>query len=636
MASRFRNTHDTTPLPTTTTDILQEIKSTQPILSDIDKARLALWSPHQMTAATDDSVVEHSGLFVFDIDTLTDGPIESRERIKKWLSRDEFVAFAYNTLRGIHFGVQVAIRKATPPELHVRLHEVIQGHFQAAYESEGFVQKVKWDPSVSNLGRRLYIHGDPNIWIRRSPSPFLGHGNRNVQLTSLYGRYATYMQDAPALLQQINSVMLKPLSEHEIQAIIGSVKKMTGSNGKGTARLHQQIDAVRSWFGRSLMYDVYKDSLTYKNKTVTDELITFLRTELERETKITIPRVDFREFVNVVGEERPYDWFREWLEAEAVRFDWDWAEIGQAFIKSETYLGEDLYRWAGRWLQLIIDGIVGRNIVPGARFPYIPYILGAQGTSKSDMLKVLASGDLSEENYALVPSMEFYKGDIETIYASQGVIVFEDGEALVSARAQHNAQKRFATETFDRGLKKWKVIKTEKPRRYIVVVTSNERQHFPKGETRRFPVLDLPSNARINIDWLRDMRPALIRSRFQDLRSQLKINPSALILEEEWWPIVEESNIEFIWTDEMDDYAEDIKTLLINVPQLGNGYGVRSRDIAAAFNKKVRELKPALEYVGLVSKLVRTVEGKVMRLWVLKDSIGPYQVRTVDEAGNWD
>ena len=355
----------------------------------------------------------------------------------------------------------------------------------------------------------------------------------------------------------------------------------------------------------------------------------------------------------MVGEERPYDWFKEWLEAESSRFEWNLEDVGAAFIvchhpdghnldhacddcQGLPVLTSDQYKWAARWLQLLIDGIVGRNIVPGARFPYIPYILGSQGISKSDMLKVLASGDLSEKNYALVPSMEFYKGDIDTIYASQGVLVFEDGEAMVSARAQHNAQKRFATETTDRGLKKWKVIKTEKLRRYIVVVTSNERQHFPKGETRRFPVLDLPVNTRINADWLIKMRPSLLRSRYRALRTVMPYNPNALILEEKWWAGVEDANVEYTWTDEMDDYADDLKKILSKQPPLGGHYGTRSRDIAAAFNKKIRELKPALEYVGLVSKVVKVHEGGTMRLWVLRDSSGPYHVRNADEAGNWD
>ena len=52
---------------------------------------------------------------------------------------------------------------------------------------------------------------------------------------------------------------------------------------------------VAGW-AKNLMYDVYKDSLIYNNKSVTDEIVTLLRTELERETKINIPRVDFREF----------------------------------------------------------------------------------------------------------------------------------------------------------------------------------------------------------------------------------------------------------------------------------------------------------------------------------------------------
>ena len=280
--------------------------------------------------------------------------------------------------------------------------------------------------------------------------------------------------------------------------------------------------------------------------------------------------------------------------------------------------------------------MVGRNLLPGARFPYVPYILGSQGLSKSDMLKVLASSTLTEENYALVPDMEFYKGGIDTIYASQGVLIFEDGEALVSARVQHNAQKRFATETVDRGLKKWKVLKTEKPRRYIVVVTSNERQHFPKGETRRFPVLDVPNNGKIDVKWLIKARPYLLRSRFTDLKPVINFNPNALILEERWWPIVEEANLEYKWNDETDDFAEDLRKLLEIVPPRGASFGARSRSIAAAFGKKLREMKPALEHIGLVSKVVRTVDGPSQRLWVIRDSEGPYMIRDLDEVGYWD
>ena len=93
MASRFRSLHDTEPTAATLSDILQEIKTTRPILLDRDKARLPLYSPHTMESATDDSVTEHSGVFIFDIDSLSEAPIANRERIKQWLSRDEFIAF---------------------------------------------------------------------------------------------------------------------------------------------------------------------------------------------------------------------------------------------------------------------------------------------------------------------------------------------------------------------------------------------------------------------------------------------------------------------------------------------------------------------------------------------------------------
>ena len=531
MASRFRNLYDSSPATASLDEILQEIRNTRPINSEAEKSRLPLYSPHAMTADTDASVIKHSGVMVFDIDALTEVPISNRSRIKQWLSKDEFVSFVYNTYKGVHFGVNVAISASAPPELHSLIHEAIRLHFQAAYDSAGFVQKVKWDLQVANIGRRMYIHGDPDIWVRKNPAPFLGHGNRNSQLTSLYGRYANHRQDAPDLIHRINGILLKPLSEHELSTIIDSVGRMqTSTTDTKNIRLHQQIDAIRSWLSKDLMYDVYQDRLIYKGATVSDELITKLRTELERETKITVPRIDFREFVNVVGEEQQYDWFKEWLEIEHSTYRWNHIDIGHAFIvcrhckdmcevcEGRPVITAEQAEWAGRWLQLIVDGVVGRNIVPGARFPYVPYILGSQGLAKSDMLKILASGTLTEEHYALVPDMEFYKGDIDTIYASQGVLIFEDGEAMVSARVQHNAQKRFATETVDRGLKKWKVIKSEKPRRYIVVVTSNERQHFPKGETRRFPVLDLPHSTRINTQWLIDTRAQLLRSRHQELK----------------------------------------------------------------------------------------------------------------------
>ena len=645
MASKFSSITAKNPAEIKLEDILQEIKTKQPVTSKADKLKLETYSPYPMTDSTDEGVSSHTGVFIFDIDSLSNAAISSRDQIKTWLSRDEFVCFVYKTMTGLHFGIKAATIPELSPELHTQFYTAICEYYQAAYEAEGFTQKVKWDPSASNIGRRWFIHGDPTIWIRKQPSTFLGHGNRNSQLTSLFGRYASYRQDAATIIHKMNAALANPLSNHELETIIGSVEKMTTSAPSKTVRLHQQIDAIRNWLGTDLKYDVYKDALIHKNQLITDEQVTTLRTELERETRITIPRTDFRDFINTVGLEHQYDWFREWLNEDEPTFPWDNTDIGHRLIVCRLcktgcdsciegrILDNDYAEWAGRWLRLIVDGFVGRNIEPGARFPYVPYVLGSQGIAKSDMLKILASGLLTEENYALVPDIEFYKGDIETVYASQGVLIFEDGEAMVSARVQHSAQKRFATETVDRGLKKWRVIKSEKPRRYIVVVTSNERQHFPKGETRRFPVLDLPVNSRIDTDWLLKVRDDLLRTRFHTLKHILPGNPNALILENKWRSVVEKANLEYKWVDETDDFAEDIKKLLEHD---NIAYGVRSSVIAQAFNKKVRELRPALEYAGLVNKPVYLVTGDISRLWVLKDSSGPYTARDLSEIQGWD
>ena len=94
--------------------------------------------------------------------------------------------------------------------------------------------------------------------------------------------------------------------------------------------------------------------------------------------------------------------------------------------------------------------------------------------------------------------------------------------------------------------------------------------------------------------------------------------------------------MEYKWTDETDDYAEDIKALMLKSPPTGSAFGVRSRSISVAFNKRIRELRPALEHVGMASKVVKLIDGTTTRLWVLKDSQGPYTIRDLDEAGNWD
>ena len=648
MATRFGSKTASTFQAVDIESILEEIKNKEPIVDHATKMAAPMFSPYTMEANTDEGVSAHSGVMIFDIDPLGDEVIENRDQIKNWLKKDEFVYFVYYTGRGIHFAVDVAVTPTFSAEAHSVLYDAIKTQYQSDFEKAGFEHNVKWDAQTSNIGRRWFIHGDKDIWIRQRRAKYLGHGNRNVQFTSLYGRITAFRQDAQEMLKRINTGLEAPLAESELTGITESIGKISSVNKKSKgSRLHQQIDAVRSWFGQDLRYDVYQDSLTYKGLLVSDEQLTKLRTELERETRVSIQRADFREFVSAVGLENPYDWFHEWLEAEAVTQDWHNMSIGNKLIvcahceygcdacSDGVILPDDKAEWAGRWLRLVVDGMVGRNIIPGARFPYVPYILGSQGVAKSDLLKVLASGGLGENNYALVPDLEFYKGDIDTIYASQGVLVFEDGEALVSARVQHNAQKRFATETVDRGLKKWKVMKTNRPRRYIVVVTSNERQHFPKGETRRFPVLDLPTDARINLDWLIENRSNLLRSRYGALKDVLPRKANSLVLEEEWWAKVEEANIQYKWTDETDDFADDIRESLESAGKDNNSYGVRSKHISNTFNKRIRELRPALEQAGLESKVVRLAAGGSARMWVIKGSKGPYTIHTIDDVEAW-
>ena len=93
MASKFSSITAKNPAEIKLEDILQEIKTKQPVTSKADKLKLETYSPYPMTDSTDEGVSSHTGVFIFDIDSLSNAAISSRDQIKTWLSRDEFVCF---------------------------------------------------------------------------------------------------------------------------------------------------------------------------------------------------------------------------------------------------------------------------------------------------------------------------------------------------------------------------------------------------------------------------------------------------------------------------------------------------------------------------------------------------------------
>lgn len=195
---------------------------------------------------------------------------------------------------------------------------------------------------------------------------------------------------------------------------------------------------------------------------------------------------------------------------------------------------------------IMLIAAVRRPRRPGVKFDTIPVIEGPQGTGKSSILQLLA-GDafFSDQDILALDS----RAQMEAL---EGVWVFEIGELAGLRHTDVNKVKAFASRQVDRARPAYARFIEARPRRGILVGTTNDDQYL-KDETgnRRFwPV----RTGRINLEGLREVRDQLWAEAAERER-----DGDSIQLPENLWAWAEAEQKQRLEQDEWESLLEDVR-----------------------------------------------------------------------------
>lgn len=153
--------------------------------------------------------------------------------------------------------------------------------------------------------------------------------------------------------------------------------------------------------------------------------------------------------------------------------------------------------------KIMVVAMVRRARRPGVKFDAIPTLEGPQGGGKSSALHILAGGDAY-----FTDSLPIGASDKETIEATAGKLIAENGELAGMSKKEVSAIKLFASRQADRARLSYGRHNVEVPRSFIVVGTTNDNEYLRDATgNRRFWPLKVGT---FDLDRLREDRGQLI------------------------------------------------------------------------------------------------------------------------------
>ena len=206
-----------------------------------------------------------------------------------------------------------------------------------------------------------------------------------------------------------------------------------------------------------------------------------LKCTMEADWKDTWSMAKWRQLLNAHLQTSERDPLLEWLKALPA---WDGTERIASVLGDLFGARDELSQWASSFLFL---GIVERTFSPGAKLDEVPVLIGPQGVGKSSLLENLLPPAMMAHNCVLLGADE--KTIVE---ASLGKAVLEASEMAGVHKAETSRIKMVLTRTVDTVRLSYARNPVDRPRRFIVVGTSNDRSCLPDDETgnRRFVVVD--------------------------------------------------------------------------------------------------------------------------------------------------
>lgn len=169
---------------------------------------------------------------------------------------------------------------------------------------------------------------------------------------------------------------------------------------------------------------------------------------------------------------------------------------------------------------------------PGVKFDYIVVLEGEQGSGRSTALKILAG----EENFSDAEIINLWPKERQEMI--QGVWIYELAEMAGYDKQDINKFKNFVSQTIDRARPAFGRTRIDRPRRCILVGTTNDEDYLRDytGNRRYWPV-KLPKGWRIDLDEFAAVRDqlwaeAVVMEAMVDGRGRQE----QLVIPEELWP----------------------------------------------------------------------------------------------------
>ena len=231
--------------------------------------------------------------------------------------------------------------------------------------------------------------------------------------------------------------------------------------------------------GRAYLDDAQPLDIHYVRNDVSPWLGTTMRMPIRHSGRVL-------EVMRSWAHRRPRDPIQEWLQALPAQDDTDLKrELLDTWLHLHAGAEDTPYtRFVSR---ILLVSLVQRAMDPGIQYRYVVVLEGEENVGKTQLLRGLG-GRWHMEFPKSVEGKEAYM-------QLQGYWLVELGELDALKPAQESRIKMFISQQMDVWVPKYENDPTERPRRAILVGTTNEREYLKgqHGDTRYFPLwLDGP------------------------------------------------------------------------------------------------------------------------------------------------
>lgn len=349
-------------------------------------------------------------------------------------------------------------------------------------------------------------------------------------------------------------------------------------------------------------YDVFSDHEMVKigdgpEQPNTDNIECSIRQQMDLEFSYRVPPNTFRDTMRAIALGNSFHPVKDYLNG----LKWDGVHRLDTWLVECSGAEDSPYvREVGK---ILLVAAVRRIMEPGAKFDEMPVLQSSkQGTYKSTALNVLAVRD-----EWFCDSFSLDQDSKTLMEVTQGKWIIEISELKGLSRGGSDHVKALLSRRFDRSRMAYGRITEEKPRQFVFVGTTNEKE-FLRDETgnRRFwPVVV----EKLDVKKLREMRDQLWAEAYQVERSGI-----GLTMRDELWDTVNERQETHRIRD--NPFVDVLGKLIGNME---NGrlsstelFEMLGLEVSKINNAQYKTLRSAMMELGWRYKRTLRIDGKVV------------------------